>query len=224
MKTKATFLLNIGLLLLSLPAFAGPPADAGVTRTQIEGFDNWAWMDNPLSPGTVTCPGGELMFNEFLIPYCANSTTGLLHLRDAVLWSCMTSDDDPRITGVGLFTFNGNFDADSSGPVWGKWTIVPMVGCNKDGLYPEEQVMSSTMSWHGTWNGQRMFYSDNGLPVWIGDLNIVGRGNGGDIDGLHFMGMELATTYSPFPIPYELLPIPELRDVPEGYFTGEIKE
>ncbi len=34
-------------------------------------------------------------------------------------------DDDPRITGIGLFTFNGNFDADSSGPVWGEWIIVP---------------------------------------------------------------------------------------------------
>lgn len=224
MKIKATFLLSFGLLLLSLPVFAGPPADAGVTRTQIEGFDNWGWKDNPLSPGTTMCPGGELMFDQFGIPYCDESTTGRLHLRDAVLWSCMTSPDDPRITGVGLFTVNGNFDADSSGPVWGEWTIVPMDGCDKDGFYPEEEVMTSTMSWHGIWNGKRLFYSDMGFPVWIGDLKIVGKGSGGNIDGLHFKGTELITTYTPFPIPYELLPIPELFDIPEGFFAGTIKE
>jgi len=223
MKIKVTFLLSIGLLLFSLPVFAELPADAGITRTQIEGFDNWGWKDNPLSPGTTTCPGGELMFDPFGIPFCADSSTGRLHLRDAVLWSCMTSDD-PRITGVGLFTVNGNFDADSSGSVWGKWTIVPLEDCDKDGFYPEEWVMTSTSFWHGTWYGERLFYSDMGFPVWIGDLNIVGKGSGGDIDGLHFKGTELITMYTPFPIPYELLPIPELFDVPEAFFTGTIKE
>ena len=84
--------------------------------------------------------------------------------------------------------------------------------------------MTSTMSWHGIWNGKRLFYSDMGFPVWIGDLKIVGKGSGGDIDGKHFKGTELITTYTPFPIPYELLPIPELFDMPEGFFTGTIKE
>jgi hypothetical protein len=224
MNMKVAFLLIIGSLLLSLPVLADRPADAGVKRTQIEGYDNWAWKDNPISPGTTTCPGGELVFDPFGMPYCADSATGRLHIRDVVLWACVTSPDDPRMTGVGLFTVNGNLDADSSGPVWGKWTIVPLEGCDKDGFYPEEQVTSSTRFWHGSWQGKRLFYSDMGIPVWIGDLELVGKGNGGDIDGLHFKGTELITTYTSFPLPYEVLGIPGLYDMPEGFITGTIKE
>lgn len=232
MKNRATYLLSIGLLVLAFPVFAGPPANAGVTRTQIEGVDNWGWRDNPLSPGTITCPGGELMFDSFGMPYCEDSKTGRLHFRDSVLWSCMTSrvagtnDNDPRMTGIGLFTVNGNLDADSSGPVWGKWKIVPMADCDKDGLYPEEHVMTSTKYWRGTWNGTRLYYNFAGFDVWIGDLKIVGKGIGGDIDGLHFKGSELIEMYTPFPVPYEFLlsVLPDLFDEPEGEFTGTIKE
>jgi len=223
MNLKTAFLLIVVSLSLALPVLAERPADAGVKRTQIEGNDNWAWMDNPISAGTITCPGGELMLDQFGMPYCGDSTTGRLHLRDSVLWSCMTSDD-PRITGVGLFTINGNLDADSSGPVWGKWKIVPLEDCDKNGFYPEEQVVNSTRFWHGTWNGQRLFYSVMGFDVWIGDLKIVGKGIGGDIDGLHFKGTEWIETYSPFPVPYEFLGIPDLFDKPEGSYTGTIKE
>lgn len=124
MQIKATFLLSIGLLLLSLPVLAGPPANAGAIRIQIEGFDNCGWIDAPLSPATITCPGGELMLDPFGTPYCPNSNTGRLNLRDGVAWSCMIAND-PRMTGVGLLTSNANFDADYSGSVWGKWMIVP---------------------------------------------------------------------------------------------------
>ena len=48
MKNIATFLLSIGLLLLSLPALSGPPADAGVKRIDILGEDDWA-ITNPIS-------------------------------------------------------------------------------------------------------------------------------------------------------------------------------
>ncbi len=224
MQFRATILLSIGLLLVSLPVFADPPADGGVTRTHIEGYDNWGWQDNPLSTGTITCPGGELMLDSSGLPYCADSTTGRLHFRDAVFWSCMTSND-PRTTGVAVFTIKGTFDADSSGPVWGTWKIVPMVGCDKDGFYPEELVETSTTFWRGIWNGKRLFYSIMGFDVWVGDFRIVGKGIGGDIDGLHFDGTETIQTYTSFPVPYEFLP-PELGlfDAPEGYFTGTITE
>lgn len=224
MKTKVVFLFSIGLILLSLPALADPPADAGVNRIQVEGFDDWAWPDNPLSPGTVTCPGGVLMLDQSGMPFCGESSTGRLHIRDAVLWSCITAINEPRISGVGLFTINGNFDADSSGPVWGKWTIYPTVDCDKSGPYPADQVQASTMYWSGTWQGKRLFYIDSGVPTWVGDLDLVGRGNGGIIDGLHFKGIELITTYTPFPLPYEALGIPGLDDVPEGFVTGTITE
>lgn len=224
MKRIATFLLGTGLLFLALPMFAGPPAYADVTRTEVHGFDNWGWQDNPLSLGTVTCPGGELMFDPFGLPLCADSTTGRLHFRDAVFWSCMTSDD-PRTTGVAVFTIKGTFDADSSGPVWGTWKIVPLADCDKDGLYPGEFVENSATFWRGIWNGKRLFYSFNGFDVWIGEFRIVGNGVGGNLSGLHFKGTELIQTYTPFPVPYEFLP-PELGlfDMPEGSFKGTITE
>jgi hypothetical protein len=224
MKNRATFFLSIGALLLVLPLFAGSPANAGVTRTEVNGEDNWGWKDNPLSLGTITCPGGELAYDSNQMPYCADSSTGRLHFRDAVFWSCMTSDD-PRTTGVAMFTIQAEFDAEYSGPVWGTWKIVPTAGCDKDGFYPEELVNTATSFWRGIWNGKRLFYSEGGMGIWIGEFMIVGKGFGGDLEGLHFKGSELIQTYTPFPVPYEFLPpVLGLFDDPEGIFTGTITE
>ncbi|MDH4018696.1 MAG: hypothetical protein OEU84_03770 [Xanthomonadales bacterium] len=216
------------LLILSaviVPAsFAAEKSGFGAIHTQIVGSDNWAWNDTPLSPPTIICPGGELVIDPSVGPYCADSTTGRLHTRDGGAWSCMTSND-PRMTGVGLYTSNTNFDANSSGAVWGTWTLVPTEDCDKDGPYPEELVMTATSFWEGTWSGQRQYYNVNGFDLWIGDLKVMAKGIGGDLDGLQFKGTEWITTYTPFPVPYEFLP-PELGlfDDPEGEFIGTIKE
>jgi hypothetical protein len=205
-------------------SFASEISASAVTRTHIEGFDNWAWNDTPLSPSTVTCPGGELLFAPLIGPYCSDSTTDRLHFRDGAAWSCMTSND-PRMNGIGLYTSNGNFDADSSGSVWGTWMMVPTEDCDKDGPYPEELVMTATTYWDGTWRGLRQVYSVNGFNVWIGELKLVGRGVGEEFDGLHFKGTEWIETYTPSPIPYEFLPpVLGLFDEPEGKFVGTIKE
>ncbi len=74
-----------------------------------------------------------------------------------------------------------------------------MADCDKDGLYPEEYVMTSTKYWRGTWNGTRLYYNFAGFDVWIADLKIGGKGIGGDIDGLHFEGTELIEMYTSFP-------------------------
>ena len=208
-----------------IPAsFADGESASGVTTTQIEGSDNWAWNDTPLIPSTVKCPGGELEVDPFGVPSCSDSNTGRLHFRDGAAWTCATSND-PRMTGVGVYTSNGNFDVNSSGSVWGKWMIVPTEDCDKDCPYPEELVMNANSFWQGTWNGQRQLYSLNGFNFWIGDLKCVAKGVGGDLDGLHFDGSMWITMYTPTPIPSEFLP-PELGlfDVPEGVFSGTIKE
>lgn len=231
MNILATFLLSICLVFLSLPVYGGPPAKAGVTRTPIEGVDNWGYKGGPPSTPKISCPGGVLMpgFD------CSDSPTGRLHLRDGAGWSCMTSNDW-RMTGVGLYTSNSNFDADSNGPVWGEWKMVPMepgVKCDKDAEYSlvyEDFVNDATSFWHGTWNGQRQFDSHKG--GWVGDLKVVGKGVGVDLDGLHFKGTMWITTYTPFPLPYEAfipynpnIPVDEQpRDLPEAYFIGTIKE
>jgi hypothetical protein len=225
MKYFIQLMLTLAMLtLMSLAVADGGKSGFGVTRTHIVGSDNWAWNDTPLSPANINCPGSELVVDPLFGPYCSDSTTGRLHFRDGAAWSCMTSND-PRMTGVGLYTSNGNFDANSSGSVWGTWTLIPTEDCDKDGSYPEELVMTATSSWRGTWNGQRQFYSVNGFNVWIGELKIDGKGVGGDIDGLHFNGTEWIETYTPFPVPYEFLPpVLGLFDEPEGEFIGVIKE
>jgi hypothetical protein len=213
-------LLSVGVVVVPT-SFAAEP---GVTRTPVEGFDNWGWIDYPLSPAAITCPGGELMVHPLFGPYCSDSTTGRLHFRDGAAWSCITTDD-PRMTGVGLYTNNGNFDANSTGSAWGTWMIVPTEDCDKDGPYPEELVMAATSFWQGTWNGQRQIYNLNGFNYWIGELKTVGEGVGGDLDGLHFKGTNRIKMYTPLPVPYELLPpVLGLFDVPEGEIIGTIKE
>ena len=139
----------------------------------------------------------------------------------------MTSNDD-RMTGIGVFTMNGNFDEDSNGSVWGEWKIVPKAGCDKNVVYKDEYedyVNDATNFWHGTWNGQRQFDPDE--RGWIGEINIVGKG-WGNLAGLHFKGTERITTYTPFPAPYEYVfdPIdqPAAFNAPEGIFTGMVKD
>jgi hypothetical protein len=227
MKKMLVFYLSTLLLMGALivpSSLAAKNSAHGVKRTQIEGVDNWAWIDNPLSPATIKCPGGELVIDPVIGPYCSDSKSGRLHFRDGVLWSCMTSND-PRITGVAVASTNGNFDANSTGSVWGTWMIVPMVGCDKDGAYPDELVTNATSFWQGTWNGKRQIQSVNGFNFWVGKLKFVGKGVGGDLDGLHFKGKEWITMYTPLPVPYELLPPAlGLYDEPEGVLIGEIKE
>jgi hypothetical protein len=223
MQIRAVIPFVIGLLLMSLPVFVSPAADAGVTRTPIEGWDNWGWQGGPQSSPTIICPGGELA--EIPFP-CSDSMTDRVHLRGGAGWSCMTSND-PRMTGIGLYTSNANYDADGSGPAWGEWKVVPMVGCNKDAVFSEayeDFVNDATRFWYGTWHGRRQFDSDNN--VWISEFEAVTRGVGGDLEGLQFKGTMWVTLYTPFPMPYEYI-FPygsEPFDMPEGYVIGTIKE
>lgn len=215
-------LLLMGALIVPT-SFAAENSAKGVKSTQVEGVDNWAWNDNPLSPSTITCPGGELVVDPVIGPYCADSKSGRLHFRDGVLWSCLTFND-PRLTGVAVASSNGNFDANSTGSVWGTWMIVPTPDCDKDGAYPDELVKNATSFWQGTWNGKRQINSVNGFNFWVGTLEYVGKGFG-DLDGLHFTGKEWITMYTPLPVPYEFLPAAlGLYDEPEGVLIGEIKE
>ena len=233
MKNIATFLLSIGLLLLSLPALSGPPADAGVKRTDILGEDDWA-ITNPISLGTITCPGGELAFDTVGMPFCANSNTGRLHYRDAVFWGCVTASDS-RMTGIALYEIWGNWDAESTGPVGGTWKIVPssvissVIGedyaCNRLGPFPEEWVANASEYWIGTWTGKRSYQEFADMGFWVGEFRLVGKGYGETLEGLHFKGEEVVPTYTPFPVPYEFLP-PDfgLYNKAEGILTGTITE
>ena len=243
MKNFATFLFSIGLLLLSLSAVAGPPADAGVKRTDIVGADDWA-ITNPISLGTHTCPGGTADWDPMGLPICVDSNTGRLHYRDAIFWGCVsaknpvTDEIDPRMTGIAYYEIWGNWDAAMTGPVGGTWKIVPSTAiepddpddgvyqCNKLEPYPAEKVANAGEYWSGTWTGKRSYQDFGEFGFWLGEFKIRGKGYGGTLEGLHFNGEEVVPTYTPFPVPYEYLlaVMPDLFHVAEGTLTGTITE
>ena len=71
-------LVFVGAVILPA-SLAAEDSGLGVTRTQIEGVDNWGWNGGPLSNSKITCPGGVLIGPPF---DCSDSTTGRLHFRD----------------------------------------------------------------------------------------------------------------------------------------------
>jgi len=224
---KALVLCVSALLYMGavfLPAsLAAEDSVPGVTRTEITGDDNWGWQGGPESDSTIICPGGELVGPP---PGCADSNTDRLHLRDGAGWSCMTSND-MRMTGVGVYTSNFNWDPDSNGPAWGKWKLVPVADCDKDAVFSDayaDLLEQATSYWLGTWHGRRQFDSDQN--AWISELSADAKGFGGDIDGLQFKGTMWITTFTPFPMPYEYLFLPGSDEfmMPEAQFIGTIKE
>jgi hypothetical protein len=105
----------------------------------------------------------------------------------------------------------------NTGPVWGGFLIVPSTECNPDDLIDPE------VYWKGTWQGRRTVTCDEVDCIWIGDLKIVGKGHGGDIDGKHFKGGEIITTFTPLPVSWELIPGFPVGG-PEGIVTRVIME
>jgi hypothetical protein len=174
--------------------------------------------------GTISCPGGEIVWIDPVTPVCPGS--GRIHLRSVVGYGCYDamagSSPEPRLSGVGMFVVNGNLDADYSGRVWGKWMVVPSEDCDPDDL------VDPLVFWKGTWQGRRSMFCDSGGCSWIGDLKLVGKGHGGVLEGLHIKGRETITTFTPMPVPWELLGVcgldPSVPCGPEGVITGTIKE
>lgn len=221
MRVKALFLLIFCSICLWVPALAGPPSHAGATQTKVVVEDDWPGLDAILSEGSTTCVGGDMQFDQWGTPYCP---TGDIRIRHSVLYGCLASEDDPRANGVGAFVVNGNLDSSYSGPVWGKLIVVPSDGCDPlDLIYPTEY-------WKGVWWGRRSLQIDPECKVppdcmkWIGDVKVFSRGHGGEIRGLRMTGTEIITTFTPVPVPWELIPIPGFPTGPEGILTATIRK
>jgi hypothetical protein len=134
------------------------------------------------------------------------------HVRDATAESLVFADD-PRFTGILTYTLNYNFDADFTGSAWGTWSL---------------EVSACEGVWEGVWNSKRTLLPDLpgplGMGVWIGKMQLIGHGRGACVDGLQMKGSEIATTYTPIPLPYEMIGFCGSTCVPEGTLTGEILE
>ena len=193
---------------------------AASTRTEVVVADHWP-ADSFINPGTIRCPGGQLQWLDPVTPVCTGS--GRIHLRGVGAYGCtqaqveVSGDAEPRMTGIGMFEVNANFDAEYSGSVWGTWKLVPGE-CVLERLYAPEAP-----AWKGTWQGQRRRFCDGDSCVWIGDLELVGKGHGGALEGLRFKGTETNTTFTPLPVPWELIGLcPPCG--PEGVVVGTIRE
>ena len=213
MNRKSLLLIFIGSICFWIPALAEKLGDAGIQLTGVNIEEDWP-ADSLLDLGTMNCSGGELTWIDPVTPICAAS--GQLHFRNLTGYACDDSDD-PRFSGIGMFEANGNLDANYTGPVWGTWMIVPSLDCDLLDL------IDPPVYWKGTWQGQRSLFCGGGPCMFIGDLKLVGKGHGGDIHGIHFKGNELITTFTPMPVPWELIPGFPV-DGPEAVITAIIKE
>lgn len=214
------FFLIIVISVLSIPGTALAGEKLGDTlRSEVMMMDDWP-ADALMGMGSIKCPGGEIAWLNEVTPVCSSS--GRIHMRKMTTYTCYeaysaTGAPEPRLTGVGVFDINGNLDAEYTGPVWGGFLIVPSLECNPADLVDPE------IFWRGTWQGRRTVSCDEAACTWIGSLKIVGKGHGGDIDGKHFNGGEIITTFTPLPVSWELIPGFPVSG-PEGIVTGVIME
>jgi hypothetical protein len=207
------------VLILTLAILVSAAPSAAKTRTQVLSTDDWP-ADSMINPGRMFCSGEEIVWIDPVTPTCPK--TGQLHLRRFVGYGCTqgqktgSGDPEPRMTGTVEFIVNGNLDAEHAGPVWGTWRTVPGE-CDPARLGDPELPY-----WKGVWQGRRSKFCGVDGCRWIGDLNLVGRGRG-SLKGLHFKGTETITTFTPLPIPWELIGLcPPCG--PEGVIVGTIKE
>ena len=212
------YVLIVLVSFVMLPNLILADDDFDESWTEILGFDDWPAF-NMLAEGKMWCPGGELAWLNPLTPDCGKGKRS--HMRDAEMYSCFTALGmdyaiEPRMTGVIIFGLAGNLDSKFSGPVHGKWMLVPSETCDPANL------VDPPVYWEGTWQGKRVQVCD---PTcwWVGNLRIVGYGYGGNLEGLEFQGEEVITTYTLLPAPWEHIPgFPYTG--PEGVAHGFIKE
>lgn len=215
--------MNWKLLLTALLAFAAlPPLGAagegkGAHFTEVLLIEDWP-ADALLDMGSMMCPGGVIEFANPATPICAGS--GRIHIRRVKGYGCYLGQSnglpEPRLSGVGMWVVNGNLDEDYTGSVWGTFVIVPATDCDV------QDLDDPAVYWKGTWRGQRTVECVGGMCTWIGTLRLVGKGHGGDIDGMHLKADETITTFTPMPAPWELIPGMPVSG-PEGVATGYIK-
>jgi hypothetical protein len=165
-RNKLSALLVPALLVLFAPTgFAADKFD--ITASEV--FDPFGFLGGSpvgalLSPPTVHCPGHEPTGNPEQ-PCPGGSRT---HLRNTVIISRVDSTVSPNFSGDMTVVLNSNLDADFAGPVWGTFSL----------------ALDSGGTWEGTWQGLRVRAEEQ---LWTATLHVMGKGFGGNVDGMHLM-------------------------------------
>lgn len=174
--------------------------------------DDWP-IDHLLVPGDFACPGGEVYITPEGTPACDGGKG--MHIRNTEMYSCVgnSQPSDDRLEGTMWFSINANFDQEYTGPIFGKFRMVPSVGCNT------AHLVNPDVYWEGSWQGTRELVGID-PPTWVGVFNVVGQGVGGELAGLQFRATEEIITFTPVPLAWDLLPIGVTG--PEGQVLIEI--
>jgi hypothetical protein len=174
----SAFLVPALLVLFAPTGFAADKFDV----TGMEVFDPFGLLGAPvgalLSPPTVKCPGDEPTGN----PEQPCPVGSRAHLRNTVIVSRVDSSN-PNLSGDMTVVLNANLDADAAGPVWGTFSL----------------AIDSGGTWEGTWQGLRVRAEEE---LWTATLHIMGKGFGGEVDGMHLMAEDEIVAYSAVLIAY----------------------
>lgn len=171
-----------------------------------------------LATPEINCPGGTLALNMG-VPYC-DSASGQMLVRGSEIYSCLGNSFpfDPRVEGTVWIEINANWDANYTGPGWGRFILVPGEACDAGSLINPE------VYWKGSWQGRREIVSDTPM-TWVHTIQVLGHGVGGELEGLKMRGTEVLTLFTPMAVSYEYLclmgyPCPT---GPESFAVAEIK-
>ena len=191
------------ILLSVLISLFALTAQAQTTFEHFTASDEWPIlmsggqpMPNILDPGEFFCTAGGSPTGLFT---CEDGNG--IHVRGTQMVSCLVNSVpyDPRVEGTVWFDFAANWDSEYTGPVSGNWRIVTG-GCDVMLLFdPYPQAY-----WEGTYTGKRKLVPDAFPPTWVTTLKLVGYG-AGDLAGQKMKATEVITTFSPLPMPWELL-------------------
>ena len=173
------------------PAFEGPGGEL---------------MPNIIFPGEFFCTGGgEPVVLDLAPPTFQCMGGDGIHIRNTEMISFLggSNPEDWRVEGTAWFDFAANWDLDYTGPVFGNWRIDTYTFMQDPDTY-----------WEGTYTGKREFAPSPIGPTWITTLKFRGYGMG-DLAGQQLQATEVVTTFTPIPLPYELLGVGLLG--PEGH-------
>lgn len=161
---------------------------------------------NIIKPGEFYCTGGGEPAGLF---ECEGGNG--IHIRGTEMMSCLHASQpvDWRLNGTVWFDISANWDSYYTGPVSGNWKIVPGDNCQMNDL------IEPTTYWEGTYSGKRKLVPDSYPPVWISQLKLKGYGMG-DLAGQRIKATEVITTFSPVPLPWEMIDYLYPETGPEG--------
>ncbi len=192
------------ILIIVLASLFALSVHAETTVERFTGDDEWmpfmmpdgSLAPNIIDPGTYICTGG----GQSVEPFVCEGGNGIV-IQGTQMVSCATNSDpyDERIEGLLWFDITAIWDAKYTGPVAGRWRIIPGACGDLSALE------SATTYWEGTYKGRRRLETGTDLPTWVSKLRLVGHGVG-DLAGQTVKGREIIKTYYLVPAPWELLP------------------